>query len=120
MTSIEYDHTRLVADLVKPPEAILRELTPAAVDVLHAAVGIATEAGELLDAAKKYAIYGQPLDRVNVIEELGDLEFYMEQLRQATGITRAECLEVNISKLRTRYGARYSDQAAKERADKQT
>lgn len=59
------------------------------------------------------------LDRANVVEELGDLEFYMEGLRQATGITREECLEGNIAKLGKRYqGLKYSDKSAQERADK--
>lgn len=69
---------------------------------------------------KKHVIYNKPLDRENVVEELGDLEFYMEQLRQNVGITREETLAANIAKLEIRYnGLRYSDQAAQQRADKQ-
>lgn len=59
-------------------------------DLWHAVVGIASEAGEILDLAKKHAIYGQALDVTdagkknmeNLREELGDLHFYVEQLRQ--------------------------------------
>jgi hypothetical protein len=59
-----------------------------------------------------------------VIEELGDLEFYMEGLRQGFGITREEVLTTNIYKLalgpKARYkGGKYSDKAAQDRADKQ-
>ena len=65
------------------------------------------------------AIYGKPLDRENVIEELGDLEFYMEGLRQGLGITREETLQANVAKLGARYAAgKYSDKAAIARADK--
>ena len=49
-------------------------------------VGVSGEAGELLDAVKKAVIYRKPLDLENVIEELGDLEFYMEGLRQGLEI----------------------------------
>ncbi len=83
------------------------------------AIGISGEAGELLDAIKKQVIYRKPLDRENVLEELGDLEFYMEGIRQGLGITREQCLAANIAKLGKRYeGMRYTDTAAQERADK--
>lgn len=84
------------------------------------AVGVSGEAGELLDAIKKVAVYRKPVDRANVVEELGDLEFYMEGLRQGLGITREETLLANINKLSKRYeGLKYSDSAAQTRADKQ-
>jgi NTP pyrophosphatase (non-canonical NTP hydrolase) len=83
------------------------------------ATGVAGEAGELLDAVKKAAIYCKPVDIDNVIEELGDLEFYMEGLRQRFGLTREECLEANISKLSIRYKSGvYSNGQAQDRADK--
>jgi hypothetical protein len=57
---------------------------------------------------------------LNVIEELGDLEFYMEQLRQALLLSREETLAANIAKLSKRYeGLNYSDAAAQARADKE-
>ena len=74
---------------------------------------------DLPDAVKKAVIYQKPLDMKNVVEELGDLEFYMEGLRQGLGITREETLEANIKKLKVRYdGLKYSDKSAQERADK--
>lgn len=104
----------MVKGLCKSGEDIVHELTGEDCHMLHMAVGIAGEAGELLDA-----IYRKPIDRDNVLEELGDLEFYMEGLRQGLGVTREETLEANIAKLGKRYkGHSYSDQAAIERADK--
>lgn len=112
-------HAEMVATLVKSPDDILSSLTAEKVDLIHAALGIAGEAGEAVDAIKKYAIYNKPLDRANVVEELGDLEFYMEQVRQRTGITREETLSANMAKLSVRYeGFKYSDQRAQDRADK--
>lgn len=43
----------------------------------HALIGFAGELGELMDAFKKNAVYGAPLDCENIIEELGDLYFYI-------------------------------------------
>lgn len=112
-------HPDMVRSLVKPGAAIIAALTPEAVNAWHHATGIAGEAGELLDAIKKHVIYNKPLDRANVIEELGDLEFYMEGLRQGLNITREETVEGNVIKLSTRYaGLQYSDAAAQARADK--
>ena len=112
-------HPQLVRTLVKSPAAIIPQLNYDKVDLIHAVMGITGEAGELLDAVKKFAIYDKPLDRENVIEELGDLEFYMEQLRQRLNITRDETLTGNIAKLKVRYdGLKYSDAAAHARADK--
>ncbi len=112
-------HPDMVKALVKDGEDIIVSLTPASAHAWHMATGVAGEAGELLDAVKKHAIYNKPLDRANVIEELGDLEFYMEGLRQGLGISREETLAGNIAKLSVRYaGLQYSDAAAQARADK--
>lgn len=108
----------LVKHLTKPGGEIIGDLDSCKAHNLHMAVGIAGEAGELLDAVKKQAIYNKQLDRENVIEELGDLEFYMEGLRAALGITRDEVLSANMEKLTRRYGAKYSNAAAQARADK--
>lgn len=115
----DIEHGDMVRALVKKPGDIIPQLTEDKVDLIHAIMGISGEAGELLDAIKKATIYDKPLDRTNVVEELGDLEFYMEQLRQRLSITREETLDANIDKLRKRYdGLVYSDQAAHARADK--
>jgi NTP pyrophosphatase (non-canonical NTP hydrolase) len=111
-------HNEMVASLVKSGDAIISSLTPEKAHVLHMAVGISGESGELLDAVKKHVIYNKEIDRENVIEELGDLEFYMEGLRQGFNITREETIVANIAKLGVRYAKGYSDKAAQERADK--
>lgn len=88
--------------------------------MMHAAVGVAGEAGELADAIKKVWVYGKTLDRVNVVEELGDLRFYMQALQLLLGITDAEVIGHNAAKLEARYpDGHYTDAAAQARADKQ-
>lgn len=93
--------------------------TPSQCELLHAAIGIAGEAGELLDAVRKHVFDGEPLDRENVIEELGDLEFYMMAAMMNIGVLRPHLQELNMSKLSKRYEGGYSDQQAQERKDKQ-
>ena len=98
-----------------------KDFNVAAEGAMHAAVGIAGEAGELLDAVKKVWAYGKPIDLENAIEELGDLEFYMEALRQQIGVSREQVLQANQDKLAKRYpGLRYSDSLAQRRLDKES
>lgn len=94
-------------------------LTPSQAELLHAAIGIAGEAGELLDAVRNHVFDGQPLDRDNVVEELGDLCFYLEAAMQVIGISREEIEQRNQAKLSKRYEGGYSDQQAQERKDKE-
>lgn len=112
-------HAALVQRLAKPGKDVKDSMTAQGADQIHAIMGIVGEAGELLDAVKKSVIYNKPLDRDNVIEELGDIEFYLQQLRANLGISRIETLHANISKLNKRYPAGgYSDKQAQGRADK--
>lgn len=86
---------------------------------LHAVLGVCGEAGELADAIKKELIYRKPIDRENIVEELGDLRWYIQYVQQMYNITEDEVLQHNAIKLSKRYaGLRYSDSAAQDRADK--
>lgn len=108
----------------------------------HMVVGVSGELGELLDAIKKHIIYGKDLDRENVVEELGDIFFYVRGMNGFGGletyfddfinesieiynilnfvhVTVDECLEYNINKLNKRYpSGAYSNEQAQLRADK--
>lgn len=118
---INAEHGKLVKDLAKPGEQILKEMDARDAHLLHMALGVGGEAGELQDAIKKKVIYRRAIDLANVIEELGDMEFYMEGVRQALNISREETLEANLKKLRVRYAEnKYSDHQANSRKDKAT
>lgn len=116
--NIDEQHSEMVLALAKDGLAIKNELTPNDAHITHMVMGICGEAGELLDAVKKHTIYRKPLDRENIVEELGDLEFYLSGLRQGLGITREETLEHNIKKLSVRYQGSFSNEKAQQRADK--
>jgi len=86
---------------------------------MHAALGVCGEAGELGDAIKKHVIYGKELDRKNIVEELGDLRFFMQAIQNIYNITEQEVLQHNGYKLIKRYnGLNYSNEAAIARPDK--
>jgi len=81
-------------------------------DLLHATIGISTEAGELLDAVKKHLFYGKKLDIVNIHEELSDICWYMSLLMEWSGTTWEEVFELNIEKLRLRYPEKFTTDKA--------
>lgn len=123
MTRTELEHQAMVTKLAKPGLAIIQQLDPRKAHLWHMASAAQGEAGELFDAVKRNAIYDKAIDRDNIIEELGDLEFYLQGIREGLGITREETLRHNINKLMTGDKARYksgeySDQQAQDRADK--
>src|SRR3954471_5982127 len=76
---------------------------PRTIRLLHAAMGLSTEANEFLDAMKKYLFYGLSLDEVNIIEELGDGNWYEGIAIDALETTFEHILERNINKLQARY-----------------
>lgn len=49
-------------------------------DLEHAALGIVSEVGEINDQVKRHIIYGKPLDKVNIAEEIGDVLWYVALL----------------------------------------
>jgi len=94
-------------------------LTPEQLHLLHMAVGLAGEAGEMLEQVVRH-ILGEALDEENVVEEAGDATFYVVGLLNGVKKSLGEALQANKLKLlgkRYASGA-YSDQQAQDRADK--
>lgn len=115
----EFD--RIVIALAKNGQEIINDLDSGKANLLHMAVGVSGESGELLDAIKKHTIYGKQLDRENVKEEAGDILFYLNNILLNVGFTLEDVIEHNIDKLSKRYSnGRYSNKQAQERADKES
>jgi len=116
--NIENSHQEMVDKLCKSGESIMSSMTSHKMHLLHMASKLCSEAGELMDAIGKNSFYNKDLDMANVIEELGDMEFYMHGIRKDLGIIRADTLYHNMNKLDRRYSEGYSDKAAHARTDK--
>lgn len=71
--------------------------------LLHGAIGISTEAGELLDQVKKHIFYGKQLDRVNVLEECCDVVWYVVLALDSAGYCLEDVIDTLIPKLEARY-----------------
>lgn len=112
-------HDEMVKKLLKPGAEILASMTPEKMTLLHCASKLVCEAGELLDAVCKHCYYEQPIDRENVIEEDGDISFYLSGIRDTLNYMRSTAIQSNMTKLGKRYpNFEYTNQRAKERADK--
>ena len=82
------------------------------VRLLHAGMGISTEAGEFLDSLKKRIYYGKELDVTNLAEELGDVVWYVGEACRALGISLDDVFAANLAKLHKRYGGEFSESSA--------
>ena len=84
-------------------------------DEIHMVLGMVTEAGELADVYKKYIAYIKPIDYVNVKEELGDLLWYIANMCNILDLSLEDIFEINIAKLKARYGESFSEEKANTR-----
>lgn len=87
-------------------------------DLTHAGLALPEEAGEFAGAVKKYLIYGKEMDKDNMLEELGDILWYVALAATTLGVTIEEIATLNIEKLQKRYPEKYSDELASQRLDK--
>lgn len=87
-------------------------------EVLHAKLGIDDESGELAKMIKKHLVYGAPFDTENVLEECGDILWYVSLMLHACGYDMSYCAEQNINKLQLRYPKKFTEHDAIERKDK--
>ena len=115
---IDEDFKALILCTCKPGSDIADGIDPRKAHLLHMALGVAGEAGELVDAIKKHVMYNKALDVDNVREELGDLMYYITGMMLQLDMSEAEIKQSCIDKLRKRYPTGYSDEDAKARADK--
>lgn len=75
--------------------------------VFHAIVGIATESVELLEALNK-----PEFDRVNTLEEVGDISWYIAIMLDALNGDWDQLLQTNIEKLKARFPDKFSSDRA--------
>jgi NTP pyrophosphatase (non-canonical NTP hydrolase) len=70
---------------------------------VNAALGLAGEAGEVVELIKKAMFHGKPYTAEQIKSELGDVLWYLNQMAYAHGLTLAEIAQANADKLRARY-----------------
>lgn len=84
-------------------EGIKERLDNNKIRLLHAALGMSTEASEVADIIKKHLFYGKELDRAHLSEEIGDLLYYCSIAIDALGGNYEDIMDANIRKLKARF-----------------
>lgn len=78
-------------------------------------MGLAGEAGELIDMLKKVYFHDHPANRDALVKELGDVLWYVAVLSDELGIDLEEVARTNIEKLEKRYPQGFSKQRSQDR-----
>lgn len=115
MHSGNYVEGVLRTDCPITEELISRISNPETIRLLHAAMGMATEAAELIDMLKKHLFYGKPLDKVNASEEVGDELWYVGLAIDVLKTTMNEVMTQNNQKLRLRFPEKFTEHHAENR-----
>jgi NTP pyrophosphatase (non-canonical NTP hydrolase) len=86
--------------------------------LLNYALGVAGEAGELVDAVKKHVFHGHELNKSHLIKECGDVIWYATAIGLELGMSFEEILAMNVAKLMARYPEGFSEHASINREEK--
>lgn len=71
--------------------------------ICNGVLGLSGESGEVADILKKYYFQGHQLDKEHMIDEAGDVLWYIAELAVGLGVTLEDIAKHNIEKLEKRY-----------------
>lgn len=80
-----------------------------AINIIHGILGVATEAGEMLELLRDVINGNKEFDALNMREECGDNLWYLALLARELGETLSGIQRANIAKLRTRYPNKFNE-----------
>ena len=83
--------------------------------LINGVMGLCGESGEVIDIVKKWLAQGHELDKEHIVDELGDVAWYIAEIAHVLGVTLEDVLEKNISKLKTRYPDGFKEKDSLER-----
>ncbi|MBQ6492587.1 MAG: nucleoside triphosphate pyrophosphohydrolase family protein [Erysipelotrichaceae bacterium] len=98
----------------------LKTLNPALdkKDVLiNGVMGLCGESGEAIDIVKKHLHQGHELDSEKLINELGDIAWYLVETAYALGADLEDVLRKNIEKLEKRYPEGFDEERSMNREE---
>jgi NTP pyrophosphatase (non-canonical NTP hydrolase) len=85
--------------------------------IIYASMGLAGESGEVSEMIKKVVWHGHEMDYDRLLDELGDVLWYVALAADAVGLSVNAVMEHNIVKLRGRYPDGFSQERSKYRDD---
>ena len=81
-----------------------------------AGLGLAGEAGEVVDYLKKVVGHGHKLDKDKLVKELGDVLWYVAEICSEINADMSDVAQQNIDKLKARYPDGFSSERSINRA----
>ena len=85
--------------------------------LLNGLMGLCGESGECIDLLKKYFYQGHDFDEAKLVDELGDVAWYLALAADALGVTLGEVMQKNIDKLRKRYPEGFDAERSRNREE---
>lgn len=78
-------------------------------------LGLAGETGEVVELLKHAIFHDEPVDKMQLAKELGDVVFYIQAICETTSIPFEEVIRLNAAKLQHRHGDNFSAQTSADR-----
>lgn len=89
-----------------------RDLSSQQAEMLHAGMGIVTEAVEFFEMLMAHILNGEELDLVNLNEEIGDSLWYQALALRLLDGSFEGTMQTNIAKLQARFPDKFTSEAA--------
>lgn len=71
--------------------------------LINSVMGLCGESGEAIDIVKKWLAQGHELDKTKLLNELGDIAWYLAEAATALDVSLEDILQANLEKLKKRY-----------------
>lgn len=93
-----------------------KEISPKKARLLDWSLGLAGESGEVIELMKHHVFSNEPIDKMELAKEMGDVLWYLNAMATTAGLDMQDIADLNIAKLSHRYEqGRYNDAASAER-----
>lgn len=81
-------------------------------NIYHALFGMQTELGEITDLYKKKLAYNKHFSKEQLMDEVGDLLFYISEFLRFTNLDIETILQKNSDKLKVRFPEKFEEARA--------
>lgn len=105
MNGFEFVREAQRSESIKESEHV----TPGRFRLIHASLGLTTESAEFADMLKRSMFYNYKVDRINALEEMGDILWYMAIVVAYFNTSFEKVMEANIAKLQFRYPDQFDE-----------
>lgn len=113
MEKIKERYDKLKVAQLTDPDSL--QFTDQQIDIIHGALGLYSEAGEIMEEVINAAMEGREVDLTNLEEEGGDVLWYVALILRSIKSSFVKAAKKNIAKLFKRYPEKFSSENALER-----